>query len=86
MKALIGSLAGVALLATPALAQTTNMTSPGAKATTKTMVTKGAKSTATTTVTTKVTPNKSKMRMHHAKTKMHKVAPKKTTKTTTTKS
>jgi hypothetical protein len=73
MKALIGSLAGVALLATPALAQTANtMSSSGAKATTKTMVTKGAKSTATTTVTTKVSPNKgkSKMTKHHAKKKM----------------
>jgi hypothetical protein len=87
MKALIGSLAGVALLATPALAQTTNaMSSSGAKATTKTMVTKGAKSTATTTVTTKVTPNKgkSKMTKHRAKKKMKGVPKKKMTTTTTT--
>ena len=81
MKALLGSVAAIALLAAPAAAQMSNSmsSSSGGKTSTKTMVTKGAKSTATTTVTTKVMPNKSKgkshkAKKHHAKKKTHKTA------------
>lgn len=70
MKALIGSLTALALIATPAMAaQTTNKT-----ASTKTVVTKSGKEKATTTVSTKgnttvakttVTKRHHKARRHH---------------------
>jgi hypothetical protein len=60
MKALIGSLVALGMVAAPALAA-------APKSTTKTVKVKGADETATTTVTTKIAP--SSKTTHHAKAK-----------------
>jgi hypothetical protein len=71
MKALLGSIAAVALLATPAVAQTTNKTAKSPS--TKTVTTKSADEKATTTVTTKGDTTTAKTTVHkrHHKAKRH---------------
>lgn len=68
MKALIASIAGLGLIASPALA-----TAAKTNSTTKTMTTKAEGAKATTTVTTKVTPASAKG-TSHARVKSHRVA------------